>query len=119
MNRIAVIGCGWLGLRLAKNLIENNYKVIGIMSGTSLDGIDLACVNFKLNKFWKFEIEATKTVSYSKQWITKLKELFSASKDLIKIGDESYTLFLAKNVLSFIKEFIQANKLSFSTAPFS
>ena len=28
MNRIAVIGCGWLGLRLAKNLIENNYKVI-------------------------------------------------------------------------------------------
>ena len=75
------------------------------MSGTSLDGIDLACVNFKFNKFWKFEVEATKTVSYSKQWITKFKELFSASKDLIKIGDESYTLFLAKNVLSFIKEF--------------
>ena len=73
------------------------------MSGTSLDGIDLACVNFKLNKFGNLN-EATKTVSYSKQWITKLKELFSASKDLIKI-DESYTLFLAKNVLSFIKEF--------------
>ena len=75
------------------------------MSGTSLDGIDLACVNFKLSEFWKFEIEATKTISYSKQWITRLKELFSGSKDQINIGDESYTLFLAKNVLSFIKEF--------------
>ena len=29
MNKIAIIGCGWLGLRLAKNLIENSYKVIG------------------------------------------------------------------------------------------
>ena len=75
------------------------------MSGTSFDGIDLACVNFKLSEFWKFEIEATKTISYSKQWINKLKELFSGSKDQINIGDESYTLFLAKNVLSFIKEF--------------
>ena len=29
MNKIAIIGCGWLGLHLAKNLIENDYKVIG------------------------------------------------------------------------------------------
>ena len=27
------------------------------MSGTSLDGIDLACVNFRLDKFWNFEFE--------------------------------------------------------------
>tara|TARA_B100001564_G_scaffold279207_1_gene241379 strand:- start:878 stop:1675 length:798 start_codon:yes stop_codon:yes gene_type:complete len=39
LNRIAVIGCGWLGLRLAKNLIENNYKVIG--TKTTEKGVDM------------------------------------------------------------------------------
>ena len=28
-NRIGIIGCGWLGLPLAKTLILNNYKVKG------------------------------------------------------------------------------------------
>ena len=39
MNKIAIIGCGWLGLRLAKNLIENNYKVIG--TKTTEKGVDI------------------------------------------------------------------------------
>ena len=39
MNRIAIIGCGWLGLRLAKNLIENNYKVLG--TKTTEKGVDI------------------------------------------------------------------------------
>ena len=75
------------------------------MSGTSLDGIDLACVNFRLDKFWNFEVEATKTISYSKQWITKLKELFHATRESIEAGDESYTLFLAESINSFVKEY--------------
>ena len=49
------------------------------MSGTSLDGIDLTCVNFRLDKFWNFDVEATKTISYSKQWITKLERIVSCN----------------------------------------
>ena len=75
------------------------------MSGTSLDGIDLACVNFRLGKFWNFDVEATKTISYSEQWINKLEELFEASKESMKAGDESYTLFLAESINSFVKEY--------------
>jgi len=33
-----------------------DYNVIGIMSGTSLDGVDIVYVNFKLDKYWKYEI---------------------------------------------------------------
>ncbi|MDC1274067.1 SDR family NAD(P)-dependent oxidoreductase, partial [Flavobacteriaceae bacterium] len=28
-DKIGIIGCGWLGLPLAKSLISNNYKVKG------------------------------------------------------------------------------------------
>ena len=75
------------------------------MSGTSLDGIDMTCVNFRLDKFWNFNVEASKTISYSKQWITKLEELFHATKESIQTGDESYTLFLAESINSFVKEY--------------
>ena len=28
-NKIGIIGCGWLGLPLAKEFVSNNYKVKG------------------------------------------------------------------------------------------
>lgn len=44
------------------------YYVIGLMSGTSLDGLDIAACKFDHhthNNGWDFEILATKTVTYS------------------------------------------------------
>ena len=38
MDKIGIIGCGWLGLPLAKTLIENNYKVVG--TKTSEKGVN-------------------------------------------------------------------------------
>ena len=38
-------------------MIKDYYNVIGVMSGTSLDGVDLAHIKFKLvNDKWLFEI---------------------------------------------------------------
>ena len=34
-NRIGVLGCGWLGLPLAKSLIKNNYTVYGTTTNKS------------------------------------------------------------------------------------
>lgn len=52
---------------------QKPIKVIGVMSGTSLDGLDLAAVEFSFqNKKWDFKIIAAKTVSYSDSWFKKL-----------------------------------------------
>lgn len=45
------------------------------MSGTSLDGLDIAAVEFQqINKIWSFSLRAAETISYSKDWKIKLKD---------------------------------------------
>ncbi|MDX1315745.1 MAG: anhydro-N-acetylmuramic acid kinase, partial [Eudoraea sp.] len=50
------------------------YKVIGLMSGTSLDGLDLAyCHIWETASGWNFEIKQTHSISYSEELQAKLK----------------------------------------------
>ena len=41
-----------------------DFNVIGVMSGTSLDGVDLVYVNFNYVNNWNFEIIRAKTYKY-------------------------------------------------------
>ena len=60
--------------------IKNSYNVIGLMSGTSIDGVDLCYSNFSYeNKNWKFLIRIAETVPYEKSWITKLTNAHALS----------------------------------------
>ena len=52
-----------------------DYYVIGLMSGTSIDGVDLVYVNFFFNKYWSFKILKFKTYDYDKDWQNILKNL--------------------------------------------
>lgn len=88
-----------------KQLFGNKIKVIGVMSGTSLDGLDLAAVEFTFQeKKWDFKIIAAKTVSYSESWLKKLiaAPTFSGEK-LIELHSE-YGNFIGKNINKFNKE---------------
>ena len=51
------------------------YNVIGLMSGTSVDGLDLVYVRFKYENSWSYRIIYSKTYSYSDKWKTTLKKL--------------------------------------------
>ena len=51
------------------------FNIIGIMSGTSLDGIDIVYVNFKLDQYWKYELIHVNTYKYEKKWITLLQNI--------------------------------------------
>lgn len=55
-------------------------RVLGVMSGTSLDGIDYALVDFaEVNGHIHYNVIASQTYSYSKEWIKRLKEAENCS----------------------------------------
>jgi len=84
-------------------MIKNRYDVIGVMSGTSLDGIDLAYVSFFYSERIEYKIHKAVTVPYQPEWIQKLQSLVSLSLDELKILDEAYTDYLSEIVVDFIR----------------
>ena len=81
------------------------FNVIGIMSGTSLDGIDIVYVNFKLDKNWKYELIHSNTYKYQKKWITLLQNISQEKINSIKKIDVEYTKLLSNLIIAFIDEF--------------
>jgi len=86
-------------------MLKTEYKVIGVMSGTSLDGVDLIYVTFSLDTVWSFKIHYTETIPYEKYWYDILGNLVSFSENELKSIDENYTHYLAKFVNGFINKF--------------
>ena len=83
-------------------MLKNSYNVIGVMSGTSLDGIDLAYITFTHNKKWEFTIHKAETVKYSHKWLKKLKSLVALSISELKVLDDDYTTHLSEIIKKFI-----------------
>jgi anhydro-N-acetylmuramic acid kinase len=55
------------------NSAIRKYDVIGLMSGTSLDGLDIAHCRFTLdNNHWGFEIIQAETIVYTSDWKQRL-----------------------------------------------
>ena len=82
-----------------------NYYVIGLMSGTSIDGVDLVYANFFYDKHWSFKILKSKTYEYDMDWQNILKNLSDKDLDSIKLIDKNYTKLLSEYISSFIEEF--------------
>lgn len=49
-----------------------SYICIGVMSGTSVDGLDLAACRFTYDGSWKFDVLKAVTLPYSPKWISRL-----------------------------------------------
>jgi anhydro-N-acetylmuramic acid kinase len=57
-----------------KEFMSDKYRCIGLMSGTSLDGLDIAfCIFEKKQDVWSYAIEEARTIPYSKEWIRTLR----------------------------------------------
>jgi len=93
--------------------IKNSYNVIGVMSGTSLDGIDICLCNFLFeNEDWKFSIQNAETVFYDKSWVFRLSGAHGISDSELEQLDLDYTLYLSDIILGFISR-NQINNIDF------
>lgn len=80
-------------------------RVIGLMSGTSLDGLDLCFVEFEQNNGeWTFLIKATKGLPYSTEWREKLNGAFFTNEKELQKLDKDFGTFLGNETSVFMKE---------------
>lgn len=81
------------------------YRLIGVMSGTSLDGIDLVLCEFEFKENIDFKILVSKTFPYTKKWHNKLIRAVNLDAAELNILDHDYTLYLAGVINGFIREY--------------
>ena len=81
------------------------YNVIGLMSGTSLDGLDIANVSFrKTDQGWEYELGFTETIPYDHLWMQRLNEARELDETELKALDIAYGNYLSECVQKFINK---------------
>ncbi|NJB83274.1 anhydro-N-acetylmuramic acid kinase [Wenyingzhuangia aestuarii] len=82
---------------------HKNKDIIGVMSGTSLDGVDLVYVSFKESN--QFKILASETIPYTQVWLESLKEISSIPKGdpRLKKLDIELGVYFSELIIEFIK----------------
>lgn len=83
---------------------KDSYHVIGMMSGTSLDGIDLVYVHFYKDVGWTFQLREAETIPYTPGWREKLQQASRLSLVELQDLNLSYSLLLADVIGGFIKK---------------
>lgn len=79
------------------------------MSGTSLDGVDLAHIKFEINEHkWSYEIYECTTISYASELISKLKKGINFNENELSELNIEYTNILG----NIIADFIRKNKIT-------
>lgn len=75
------------------------------MSGTSMDGVDLAyCVFNHESGRWNYRIEHAETIAYDEKWITRLTQLHTQPAFVYPKTDAFYGKYLGQLINTFIKK---------------
>lgn len=88
---------------------SKQFYAIGMMSGTSLDGLDIAWCRFQESgKRWRFEILKAKTFAYTSAWMSKLSHAHMLGADALLALHSEYGHWLGKTC----RQFIHKNKIT-------
>jgi len=86
------------------------YRTIGLMSGSSLDGLDIVFAELQENAgSWNYEIKAADCYVYPEEWIKRLRDATSLNAFDYMVLHTDYGHYLGKQV----NQFIEANNLHF------
>lgn len=93
---------------------KDSYKIIGLMSGTSLDGLDLCYTQFKKNDdMWDFQIVHALTIPYPIELIQRLQQATSLTAIELYSLDQELGNYFSDEILLFMKQFnIKKNDIS-------
>lgn len=81
-----------------------DHIAIGLMSGSSLDGIDMALVHFSIEDgSYTYNILDAETLPYPKTWQRKLSEAFLSTPEALRPLDKDYGNYLGLCVNAFIQ----------------
>lgn len=81
------------------------YNVIGLMSGSSLDGLDIAFVLFEESAGrWQFEIKETACIPYSGEWKKNLSSLNGISAREYLLLHSAYGHYIGNCINDFLEE---------------
>lgn len=84
------------------------YRVLGLMSGTSLDGLDIAYCEFNEEKGeWSYSIPKAETIAYEEDFKRKIISMENASANELARFSVELGHFFGKKA----KEFLDANSL--------
>jgi|SRR5215203_445810 len=80
------------------------YRTVGLMSGSSLDGLDIVFAEFHENAgTWSFEIKAADCYEYSGEWIEKLRSATGLPALDYQLLHVEYGHYLGQQVNRFIE----------------
>lgn len=81
------------------------YRAIGLMSGSSLDGLDIAFVEFVFSSgMWSFEILASDCYEYDEEWKQRLQNAISMNALDYQQLHADYGHYIGKEVNRFVEE---------------
>lgn len=80
-----------------------SYKAIGVMSGTSLDGLDIVLCEFSFQSKWSFSILKNTTLEYSEKWKEKLFNAPNLSGINLSILNKQFGQYIGESISDFIK----------------
>ena len=85
--------------------MEKDFLVIGVMSGTSLDGLDIAACRFKRNEAsWEYSIEAAESVGYTDAMRSNLKNSVNLSGLELSLLDIDLGRFFGQSIQAFCQK---------------
>ena len=87
------------------------FHALGLMSGTSLDGLDICHASFEKDEFgkWNFQILHASTFPYSETWEHQLRNAIHLSAEAIFELNAKCGFYLGEKVKEFIKKYSLSN----------
>jgi anhydro-N-acetylmuramic acid kinase len=85
---------------------KTHLNIAGLMSGTSLDGLDIAVCQFEReNNHWTYQIIAAETIPYSDSFRALLTNAMTFSGEELTAFDRSFGKFQGEAVAAFAKKY--------------